>query len=99
MTTKTASKTNKTVIHIKADRSVKEQAHKVASRLGVPLSVVVNAFLKQFIRTEEITLASAPTMTPELEAVLFEVEQDRREKKNISGPFSVEEAIAHLSAL
>lgn len=87
----------KTVINIKADKRVKEQARQVADRLGLPLSTIINSFLKQFIRTEEITFSAAKTMTPELEAVLAEVERDRKAGRHVSGPFSLEEAIRHLS--
>lgn len=89
----------KTVINIKADKEVKEQARQVADRLGVPLSTIINSFLRQFIRTEEVTFSGARTMTPELEAVLAEVEKDRAAGKNLRGPFTVDEAIKHLSSL
>jgi len=89
----------KTIINIKADKDVKKQAQKVAERLGVPLSTVVNSFLKQFIRTEELTLSTASLMTPELESVLKEIEKDRKTGKNISGPFTLSEAVGHLSKL
>jgi len=90
---------NKTIINIKADKEVKDQAKRLAERLGVPLSTVINSFLKQFIRSEEVTFSNARVMTPGLEAVLEEVEKDRKEGKNISGPFNVKEAINHISSL
>lgn len=89
----------KTIINIKADKEVKEQAQKVAGRLGLPLSTVINSFLKQFIRTEEVTFSGGATMTVELEAVLAEVEKDRQSGKNISGPFTLDQAVRHLSSL
>jgi addiction module RelB/DinJ family antitoxin len=89
----------KTIINIKADKKVKEQAQELAERLGVPLSTIINSFLKQFIRTEEVTFSAAHTMTPELGAVLKQVEADREKGKNIRGPFTVTEAIDHLSSL
>ena len=89
----------KTVINIKADKTVKKQAQHIAERLGVPLSSIINSFLKQFIRTEEVTFSTAPKMTSELEAVISEIERDRKTDKNISGPFTVERAIARLSSL
>lgn len=93
------SMNTKTVINIKADKDVKEQAHSIAERLGVPLSSVINSFLKQFIRTEEVTFSTSPRMTVELESVLAQIEEDRKNKKNISKRFTVEEAIEHLSSL
>ncbi len=89
----------KTIINIKADRDVKEQAHNVAERLGVPLSSIINSFLKQFIRSEEVTFSTSSYMTPELESVLEQVEIDRVNRRNISKPFTINEAISHLSKL
>ena len=90
---------NKTIINIKADKEVKDQAKRLAERLGVPLSTVINSFLKQFIRSEEVTFSNARIMTPELEATVAEIENDRKKGENISGPFNVKEAINHLSSL
>lgn len=90
---------NKTVINIKADKTVKDQARQVAERLGLPLSTIINSFLKQFIRTEEVTFSGARVMTAELAAVLLDTEKDRAAGKNISGPFSTKKAIEHLRSL
>lgn len=93
------SMNTKTVINIKADKQVKKQAQHIAERLGVPLSTIINSFLKQLIRTEEVTFSVVPQMTLELEATLAAIEADRQAKKNISGPFTASEAIKHLAAL
>ena len=37
----------KTMINIKADKEVKESAQRVAAELGLPLSTVINAYLKE----------------------------------------------------
>ncbi|MBI4084623.1 MAG: type II toxin-antitoxin system RelB/DinJ family antitoxin, partial [Candidatus Levybacteria bacterium] len=47
-----------TVIHIKADREVKENAQKAAKDLGLTLSDIINASLRNFIRTREITFSA-----------------------------------------
>lgn len=87
------------MINIKADKAVKMQAQHIADRLGVPLSSIINSFLRQFIRTEEVTFSAASKMTPELEAVISEIERDRKAGRNISGPFTAKNAIARLSSL
>lgn len=89
----------KTVINIKADKAVRDQARQVAERLGVPLSTIINSFLKQFIRTEEVTFSGAKVMTDELVSVLMDIEKDRVLRKNISGPFTAKEAAKHLRSL
>lgn len=40
---------SKTVLNIKTDVEVKREAQKLAKKIGVPLSTIVNAQLKQFI--------------------------------------------------
>jgi len=44
----------RTVIHIKADKEIKENAAKVAHELGLNLSDVINASLRTFIRTRTV---------------------------------------------
>jgi len=78
----------KTMINIKADKEVKENAQKLAKELGLSLSTVVNASLKQFIRTREVHFSAKHTMTPYLEGIVEEVMKDYKAGKNIAGPFS-----------
>ena len=78
----------KTVINIKTDRDVKRGAQKVAEELGLSLSTVINAYLRQFVRNKEIHLSTAPHMSPELEEFLGHVEEDIRKKRNFSPVFS-----------
>ena len=78
----------KTIINIKADKEVKENAQKIAAELGLPLSTVVNAYLKQFIRSKEIYFSILPQMSPELELLIGQVEKDLKNGKNLSPVFS-----------
>ena len=52
-----------TSLLIKTKKSLKIEAQKVAEDMGIPLTTVINSFLKQFVREKEITL-SANTYTP-----------------------------------
>ena len=45
---------NTAVIKIKTEVSTKKQAQRIASELGVSLSSIINAYLKQFVRTRRI---------------------------------------------
>lgn len=88
-----------TVIYIKADKEVKENAAKVARELGLNLSDVINASLRNFIRTREVIFSDTPRMTPELEKLLDKVEEDIKNKRNLVGPFSsAEEMDKYLDA-
>ncbi len=86
-----------TVIHLKADKEVKENAQKLARELGLSLSDVINASLRNFIRTREITFSNIPQMTPELEKLLEKVDDDIKHNRNLSPKFEkMEDAIDYL---
>ena len=78
----------KTVINIKADKEVKENAQQLAKELGFPLSTVINAYLRQFIRNREVYVSAIPRMTPEIEELLGKVEEDIKRGRNLSPAFS-----------
>lgn len=91
---------SKTVINIKADKEVKKRAQELARELGLPLSTVINAYLKDFIRNKEVHLSVAHQMSQKLERLLARVEEDIRKKRNISSAFSsVEEMDEYLDSL
>ena len=57
----------KMLISIKAEREIKENAKQLARDLGLSLSDIMNAALRNFIRTREVYFSSIQKMTPELE--------------------------------
>lgn len=86
-----------TVIHIKADKEVKKNAQKAARDLGLTLSDVINAALRNFIRTREVIFSDVPQMTPELEKRLEKVEEDIKKGRNLSPDFrNMDAAIDYL---
>ena len=88
------------MINIKADKEVKENAQKIAKELGLPLSSVMNAFLKEFIRSRSISFSTIPRMSQALEEVLGGVEHDIKKGKNMSVVFpSSKKANEYLDAL
>jgi addiction module RelB/DinJ family antitoxin len=89
-----------TILNVKTDKKLKAEAKRVSEELGVPLSTVINAFLKQFVRDKEITLsANQYRPTPYLESILLEAQKEY-EAGNFVGPFkNGEDFIAHLKSL
>jgi len=86
----------KTQINLKIDPSVKVGAQKKARALGLSLSSVVNASLKQFSRTGELYLSTSNKMTPYLEKIIGEAKEEYK-NKNFHGPFdSAEKTIEDL---
>ena len=79
----------KTTINIKADLEVKENAQRIASEIGLPLSGIINAYLKQFIRDKGINVSVVqPRLKPEVEMLYKKIERDIEKGKNISPVFT-----------
>ena len=88
-----------TVIHIKADKEVKENAAALARKLGLNLSDVINASLRNFIRTRKIVFSDTPHMSRELEKLHDRVDEDIKRGLNLSPRFkSVKESIDWLKS-
>lgn len=88
-----------TILNIKTDKKLKEEARKVSGELGLPLSTVVNAFLRQFVRDKEITFsANNYRPTPYLERVLTNAQREF-EADDVRGPMTADEMMAHLKTL
>lgn len=47
----------KTILNIKIDKEIKDEAKKIADTMGIPLGTITNILLRQFIRDKEIHIA------------------------------------------
>ena len=56
----------KTVLNVKTDKQVKEEAQALAKHIGIPLSTVINAFLKEFVTTGEVRFSCEPLLRPDI---------------------------------
>ena len=73
---------NYSVVTAKVDPKTKKAAQETAERLGLPLSVVIKAFLKQFVRTQSITFSVANEAPSKyLVQTIKQAVKDRREGK------------------
>jgi antitoxin component of RelBE/YafQ-DinJ toxin-antitoxin module len=91
---------DKTVMNIKLSKSLKQDAQALADEIGVPLSTVVIANLKEFVRSRSLSISALPRLKPEIERELGEAIADYRADKNVSGSFdSVESLTEHLKSL
>ena len=75
---------DKTVINVKLSKSLKQDAQNLADELGVPLSTIVIANLKEFVRSRSITVSALPRLKPEIEKELGQAIKDYKLRKNIS---------------
>lgn len=76
-----------TVISVRTDKKIKNEATEVAKSAGISLSTLINSYLRQIIATRRIEIYAPEPMTPELESVIAEVEAELKEGK-VSKEFS-----------
>ena len=50
-----------TTLTIKTNKQLRDEAKKTALELGVPLTTIMNAMLKQFVREQAVVLTTYPT--------------------------------------
>jgi antitoxin component of RelBE/YafQ-DinJ toxin-antitoxin module len=91
---------DKTIINIKVNKSLKQDAQALADEIGVPLTTVITASLKEFVRSRSLTVSAFPRLKPEIERELGEAIADYKKGKNVSKTFSEPNEITnHLSSL
>lgn len=89
----------KTVINIKVDKEVKEGARALADALGLPLSTIVNANLREFIRSGQVTFSLEPKLKPEVWKKIQKAVEDYRASRNVSPVLTTaREIAAHLNS-
>jgi antitoxin component of RelBE/YafQ-DinJ toxin-antitoxin module len=92
---------NKTVISVKVDKDVRDKARKVAKKIGVPLSMVVNQQLKEFAARERIEFEEPLMPNAKTRRVLDKAIREIRagDMRNFSPGFTnMTDAIAWLNA-
>ncbi|MGH7142128.1 MAG: hypothetical protein ACREF5_01480 [Candidatus Saccharimonadales bacterium] len=89
----------KTILNIKTDPDTKRQIQVFAAELGVPVSVIMNAQIKQMLRDRKIVLSTELEPTPYLVKIMEQVEEDLKTAKNMTKALSIKEAISYLDAL
>lgn len=88
-----------TVLNVKIEEKLKKEAQETAKALGLPLSTVVAAGLRDFVRTQSITFSAAPRLKPKAEAELLKISTDAKKGKNVSPTFdNLDDAFAWLNS-
>ena len=84
-----------TTVTIKTEKQLHRDAKKTAQKLGMPLTTVINAMLRQFVRDETITVSAHPI--PRQEKMAAWQKTSARMDAGHSKTFSnVEDLIEHL---
>ena len=91
---------DKTIINIKVSKALKQDAQDLADEIGVPLTTVITASLKEFVRSRSLTVSAFPRLKPEIEHELNEAIADLKSSKNVSKILTKPDDIAtHLKSL
>lgn len=88
---------NTAVINIKTEPQVKAQAQRVARGLGLSLSALINAFLKQFVKTKKVTFSLDDEIPNKRTIAILKQAEKNYKQGNTSPAFKTgEEAVAWL---
>ncbi|PIZ63308.1 type II toxin-antitoxin system antitoxin, RelB/DinJ family [Candidatus Saccharibacteria bacterium CG_4_10_14_0_2_um_filter_52_9] len=91
---------DKTIINLKVSKNLKHEAQELADEIGVPLTTVITASLKEFVRSRSLTVSAFPRLKPEIEKELGEAIEDYKKGKNTSKVYTKpDEVTSHLSSL
>ena len=72
----------KTVINLKIDKTLKDQAAELAEKMGFNLSSVITSILRNFVTTRELHVSSRHEMTDYLESVIKDVTLEKKSDKS-----------------
>jgi antitoxin component of RelBE/YafQ-DinJ toxin-antitoxin module len=89
----------KTILNIRTDPQTKLQIQEFAAELGVPVSVIMNAQIKQMLRDRKIVLSTELEPTPYLVKIMEQVEKDLIAGKNMTKAMNAKEAVAYLNSI
>ena len=78
------SSLDKTILNVKLSKALKQDAQELADEIGVPLSTIVIANFKEFVRSHSITLSALPRLKPEIEKELEQTVSDYKQGRNVS---------------
>ncbi len=85
------------VINFKTDKKIKTKAQKIAKKMGLSLTDILNVYLRNFIKTEKISIdLKEEEPTEELLGAIKEAEEDYK-KGDVYTFSSVDKMIEHLS--
>lgn len=91
---------NTAVVITKIDPQTKKEAMRTAESLGMPLSVIIKAFLKQFIKTKSVSFSLEDEIPNDyLKNLIRQAEEDLKAGKASPTFRTGKEAVAYLEKL
>lgn len=88
-----------TVLNVKIDEKLKRDAKAVAKAVGLPMSIVVSASLREFVRTRSLTISDIPQLRTDVVDELLKIEKDPKKRTDLSPAFkNIDDAVAWLDS-
>ena len=86
-------------MNIRIDEDTRKELKDFAAEIGMPATSLVNACIKQMLRTREVTFSTALRPTPYLAQIIADAEADYSTRSHIVMAETDEEILAHLRSL
>ena len=86
----------KTLLNIKIDRKMKQEAQRVAKEFGLPLGTIINAYLRELVREKRVLFSVPPVPNYRTQELLRKIRRDTKLKRKADGPFTYDGAIDYL---
>ncbi|MEI6238004.1 MAG: type II toxin-antitoxin system RelB/DinJ family antitoxin [bacterium] len=75
-----------TLIHIRTDKIIKDEAQRILEDLGFNISSYINASLRKLVKERKIEFSYYPNSKTKKD--LLKIEKDVKKGRNLSTPFS-----------
>lgn len=89
---------NTALLSIRTDAKLKKEAAVLADSLGFSLSSLVNAYLRQFVKTKTVHFEENYEPTPYLKRMLKQADKEYKEGKFVSFP-NPQDAVRYLDTV
>ncbi len=90
---------NTAILNIKTDPDTKEQLKAFAAQVGIPVSALMNAQIKQMLRNGKVEFSTKFEPSPYLQEIIKEADADYKTGKNIVATESDEDTLELLRSL
>ena len=90
-----------TTLTIKTDKKLRDEVKKTAKRMGIPVTIAVNAMMKKFVQDGVLVLEAEcyfPSHTPNTETRKA-IREGRKNKKTGKSFATIEELRQHIATL
>jgi addiction module RelB/DinJ family antitoxin len=78
---------NTAIINIKTDKILKKNAQGIAKNFGLPLSSIINTYLREFVQEKRIVFCEPPSFNVKTQKIIDQALKDIKTSKNTIGPF------------